>query len=68
MLGRKKGMTLKLCPLIGYYIRNIFIFIGKSCRKCAPEAIPRPLLNFWPLHARNFFKNKIFSKRIIKKP
>ena len=36
-------MTLKLCPLIGYYIRNIFI--GKSYRTCALEAIPRPLFN-----------------------
>ena len=34
-------MTLKLCPLIEYSIRNIFI--GKSCRKYASEAGLRPL-------------------------
>ena len=28
-------MTLKLCPLIEYYIRNIFM--EKICRKCAPK-------------------------------
>ena len=44
ILRMKKGMTLKLCPLIEYQIRNIFI--GKSYRKCALEAIPRPLFNF----------------------
>ena len=27
-----------------YQIKNIFI--GKSCRKCAPKASPRPLYNF----------------------
>ena len=37
-------MTLKLYLLIEYSIRKIFI--GKSCRKYAPEASPRPLLNF----------------------
>ena len=45
----------------------------KSCRKCVTKASPRPLFNFGnnpkqPLHARNLFKNKIFWKRIIKKP
>ena len=44
ILRRKKGMTLKLCPLIEYYIRNIFI--NKSCRKCAPKASTIPLFNF----------------------
>ena len=37
-------MTSKLCPLIEYSIRKIFI--GKSCTKCAPEAGLRPLFNF----------------------
>ena len=41
---RKKGMTLKLCSLIKYQIKNIFI--EKSCRKCAAKADPRPLYNF----------------------
>ena len=44
-----------------------------SCRKCAPKARPKPVLILvnnpkQPLHAKNYFKNKIFSKRIIKKP
>ena len=31
------------------------------------KQLPDPIFNFeQPLHARNFFKNKIFSKRIIK--
>ena len=64
MWGRKEGMTLKLCPLIVYYMKNIFM--EKSCRKYAPKASPRPLSNFGkqpkiataskkflPLHARN---------------
>ena len=37
-------MMLKLCPLIEYYIRNIFM--EKSCRKYAPKASPRPLFYF----------------------
>ena len=62
-------MTLKLCPLIEYNIRNIFM--EKSNRECAPKASPRPffiLVNNpkQSLHARNSFKNKIFSKGIIK--
>ena len=62
-------MTLKLCPLIEYNIRNIFM--EKSNREGAPKAGPRPffiLVNNpkQSLHARNSFKNKIFSKEIIK--
>ena len=40
----KKGMTLKLYPLIEYYIRNICM--DNSFRKCAPKASPRPLFYF----------------------
>ena len=45
----------------------------KSCRKCAPKAIPDPFLillnnSEQPLHARISFKNEIFWKRIFKKP
>ena len=45
----------------------------KSCRKCHQMLVPGPFSNLvnnpkQPLHARNSFKNKIFSKRIIKKP
>ena len=46
----------------------------KSCRKCAPKCAPKvPFLILvnnckQPLHARNYFKNKIFWKRIIKQP
>ena len=41
----------------------------KSCRKCAPKASHRLLCNSVknPKHAINSFKNKIFSKTIIKK-
>ena len=41
---KEKGMTLKLCLLVEYHIKNIFM--EKSCRKCAPKASPRPLYNF----------------------
>ena len=45
----------------------------KSCRKCHQMLVLAPFSNLvnnpkQPLHARNSFKNKIFSKRIIKKP
>ena len=40
----KKGMTLKLCPLTEYLIRNNFK--EKSSRGCAPKASPRPLFDF----------------------
>ena len=45
----------------------------RSYRQCAPKASPRPLFNLLdkpkqPLHARNSFKNTVFSKRIIKRP
>ena len=48
-------------------------FNGKSCRKCNLELFPDPFLVLvnnlkQPLHTRNFFENKIFWKRIIKKP
>ena len=44
----------------------------KSWRKYAPKASPRPLFNSGkflkqPLRARNYYKNKIFWKRITKK-
>ena len=43
----------------------------KSCRKCAPKLAPEPFLILLnspkqPLHARNYFKNKVFWKGIIK--
>ena len=38
----------------------------KSCKKCAPNAIPRPIFYFGkqptePLHARNSFKKDILK-------
>ena len=44
------------------------VFMEKSCRKCAPKASPRLLFYFGCkiMLARNSFKNKIFSKGIIK--
>ena len=49
-----------------YQIRNIFI--ENLCTKCAPKAVPVILVNNTkqPLHARNYFQNKTFRKRIIK--
>ena len=41
----------------------------KSCRKFAPKASPRPILTNnpkQPLHAKNYFKNKILLEGIIK--
>ena len=65
-------MELKLCPLIEYYV------IGRFSWKNHAEImhwkpVQDPFLILvnnpkQPLHARNCFKNKIFSKRIIKKP
>ena len=48
-------------------------FYGKSCKKCAPKAFPRPIFNLvnnpkQSLHARNSFENKIFWKMVIKNP
>ena len=56
-------MTLKLCPLIDYKKKKIFM--KKSCGKYATEASPRPLFYFvnnpkQPLHAENSFENAIF--------
>ena len=42
-LEKEIGVTLKLCPLIENWI---IIFMGKSCRKYAPKAGPRPLFDF----------------------
>ena len=56
-------MTFKLCSVIEYEIKNIYM--EKSHRKCAPKATPRSLFilvnnSKQPLHAGNYFKNKIF--------
>ena len=63
-------MTLKVCPLEHCPIRNIFM--EKSCRKCTKLVLDPFLIlvnNLKQLlYARNFLKNKIFKKRIIKKP
>ena len=45
----------------------------KSSRKYAPKLAPDPFLILLnnpkqPLHAINYFKNKIFWKTIVKKP
>ena len=42
-LRRKKGMTLKLCQLIEYYIWNIFMKNAESVHK---KLIPDPFFNF----------------------
>ena len=54
-----------------YQTKNIFI--EKSRRKCAKKLVPDLLIILvnnpkQPLNARNYFKSKIFLKRIIKKP
>ena len=64
ILERKNGITLKLCQLIKYSKRNIFIYLKKSCRKCAPKATPDPFLILLNnpkqlLYVRNSFKDKI---------
>ena len=56
-LGKKKGITMKLCPW------------EKSCQNCALVPDPFFILVNNPkqlLLARNFFKNRIFGKGIIK--
>ena len=66
---REKGMwTLSIDRVL-----NKEHFMEKSHQKWAPKASPRPLFILvnnqkQPLHVRSYFKNKIFWKRIIKKP
>ena len=43
-LTKEKSMTLKLCPLIAYYMRNIFM--EKSYRKYTPKTSSRLLFYF----------------------
>ena len=38
----------------------------KSCRKCAPNASPRPLLNFGKSSKTAFVYKKFFQKNILK--
>ena len=68
---KEKRYNIELCQFIEYYVRSIFM--EKWCWKCAPKLVLDPFLVLLnnpkqPLHARNCFKNKIFWKRIIKKP
>ena len=54
-------------------VLNEGYFYVKICKKYASEASPRALLilinsSKQSMHARNSFENKIFWKRIIKKP
>ena len=68
MLGRKRGMTLKLCQLLGYYVRNIFI--KKHAKNMNQKLVSDPFLilvniEIQLLHARNSFK--IFWKKIVKR-
>ena len=51
-------MTLKLCPLIEYQIRNVFI--EKSCRECAPKTSPRLLFYFGKQLKKVVVCNKFF--------
>ena len=70
-LGKEKRYDIE--PLSIDRVLNKQHFYEMLCRKCAPKPSPRTLFNFvnnlkQPLHARNYFKNKVFWKRIIKKP
>ena len=56
-------MTLKLCPLIEYYIKNISW--KNHAENEQQKLVPDPFLILvnnprQPLHARNSVKNKIF--------
>ena len=57
---KKKDMTLKLCHLIEYYVRNIFM--EKSCRNYAPKASPRTLLNFDTINQNSHRMQEIVLK------
>ena len=59
ILRRRKRMTLKLCPLMGYHIKNIFM--EKSCKKCAPKVSPRPLYN-WSITQKSHCMQEILLK------
>ena len=64
ILGRKKGMALKLCPFDR--VLNKEHFCGKNhAENVHQNVVPDPYLILvtnpkQPLHARNSFKNKIF--------
>ena len=61
-------------PLSLDTILNQESFYGKSCKKCASKTSPRIFFLIsvndpeQPLHERKPFENKIFWKRVIKKP
>ena len=57
---RKKHMTLKLCQLIEYYVRNIFM--EKACRKYGLKASTRSLPNFGKSPATAIACKKLFWK------
>ena len=70
-IEKEKTCDIKLCQLTENYVRNIFM--EKSCRQCAPKAVPDSFLILVNnlkqlLDARDSFKNEIFWKRAIKKP
>ena len=60
-LEKKKRYDIETMSIDG--VSNKENFYGKSCRKCAPKVdLFRILVNNpkQPLHARNYFKSKIF--------
>ena len=65
-------MTLKLCQLIEYYVR-IFFSWKNHAEIIHQNPVQESFLTLvnnpkQPLHTRNCFKNKVFGKRIIRKP
>ena len=63
VLGRKKGLTLKLYPLIECYIKNIFM--ENHAENVHQKLVPDPFLILvnnpkQPLHAKSSLKNEIF--------
>ena len=57
ILGRKKGMTMKCCHAENVQqklVPDLFIILVNTLKQ--------------PFHESNYFKSKIFWKRIIKKP
>ena len=58
-------MTLKICSLIEYQVKNIFM--EESCRKFLPKTSPRPLFNFGKEHKTARACKKFFLKYDILK-
>ena len=57
----KKDITLNLCQLIEFYVKNIFM--EKSCRNYVPKASPGPLLNLVKRTQNNHWLTRLINNK-----